>query len=71
MKTPTHRTLATLAGSTLLLAACGASGPQTPAASAAASACTTRAQAFAVPGVRITEAEPVPGDTANFSCRNP
>lgn len=58
----THRTLAGLAGTTLLLAACGAPGPQAPAASAAG-ACSEAAQAFAVPGVRITAAEAVAADT--------
>lgn len=46
----------------LLLAACG-SQPTTSGASAAASACTTSAAAFALPGVRITEAQAVPGGT--------
>jgi hypothetical protein len=52
-----------LTGLTLLLAACGAPGPR-PAAMASAGACTTAAEAFAVPGLRITEAEAVAGDTA-------
>src|SRR5206468_2641316 len=62
MKSPKHRKLAALAGPVLLLAACGAPGPQSP-ATPVASACSTAAQAFAVPGVRITEAEPIAGDT--------
>jgi feruloyl esterase len=63
MDTPSHRSFAALAGSALLLAACGAPGPQAPVAGAAADACAAAAQAFALPGVRITEAEAIAGDT--------
>jgi len=59
MSTLPHRKLA-LVASSLLLAACGAPGPQSP---SSASACGTAAQAFAVPGVRITEAEAIAADT--------
>ena len=54
-----------LAGATgatlLLLGACGTPGPQAPAA--AAPSCDTAAQAFALPGVRITEAQAIAADT--------
>ncbi|MBC5785681.1 tannase/feruloyl esterase family alpha/beta hydrolase [Ramlibacter sp. USB13] len=59
MKSLPHGKLA-IAGTSLFLAACGAPGPQAP---TAASACNTAAQQFAVPGVRITEAEAVAADT--------
>ncbi len=60
MNALTPRKLAALAVPTLLLAACGAPGPQLP---VAADACSTTAQALALPGVRITQAEAVAGDT--------
>lgn len=56
-----RRRLAALAGATLMLGACSAPGPQMPVASA--SGCSATAAAFAVAGVRITEAESVPGNT--------
>src|SRR3954469_4175681 len=58
MKFPKHRKLA-IAGTSLLLAACGAPGPQS---ATPANACSSAAQAFAVPGVRITEAEAIAAD---------
>jgi feruloyl esterase len=60
MKSASQLRFAAIAGATLVLGACGAPGPQAP---ATASACTAAAQAFAVPGVRITEAEAVAADT--------
>lgn len=48
------------AAAAALLAACGAPGPQAP---AAATPCSTAAQAFAVPGVRVTEAEAIAAGT--------
>jgi hypothetical protein len=63
MHSPSPRSLATLAGTTLLLAACGAPGPAATTTAPTASGCATAAQAFALPGVRITEAEAIAADT--------
>ena len=54
-------TLAACAAATLLLASCGT--PARQAAAPATGGCAAAAEAFALPGLRITEAEAIAGDT--------